>query len=101
MGVKYEKMSKSRGNSISVDEVVHGVCILDPICEFRFKNGNIIDDFKSLGVWKDPTSNMYFTATRYGKKPVFLHYLGNPEPAKLLINGKEIAQHETADSPAN
>lgn len=91
---QYEKMSKSRGNVITPDEVMYGVAELQPGYEFRFFNGVVIDDFKELGVWRNRLNDsMFYTSTRTGKHPVFLHEKGNPVPALLLIDGEECLQH--------
>jgi len=89
----YEKMSKSRGNVITVDEVVCGVQDLASGHEFRDESNRVID-WRSLAVWRHPHTGMYWTATRFGKRPVFLHGEGNPVPAMLLIDGVETLQHE-------
>ncbi len=73
---KCEKMSKSRGNVIGVDEVVCGVCRLAPGYEFRDIGGNII---VWAHVWFDKGAG-YRTKN---KKPVFLHIEGNPIPVLL------------------
>lgn len=92
--VRGEKMSKSRGNVVTIDEVVHGISELDPSVEFRFGNGQVIADYKAVGVWRDsPGDSMFYTATRHGKQPVFLHEKDNPFPAMLLIHGSETIQH--------
>lgn len=90
---KSDKMSKSRGNVVTVDEVIYGVADLDPSCEFRDLSGRVID-YKSLGVWRHRSGDsMFYTSTRTGKRPVFLHQKDNPEPALLLIDGVERIQH--------
>jgi len=67
---KRHKMSKSRGNVVSVDEVVRGVCSMKQGYEFQDVDGNIIDWYK-LNVWKDVDENFY-TAQHFGKQQVFL-----------------------------
>lgn len=91
---RWEKMSKSKGNVISVDEVVYGVANVDPRYEFRSPDGDVID-WKELCVWRnpDPADNFYYTAVRFGRMPVFLHEAGNPVPALFLIDGEERVQH--------
>jgi hypothetical protein len=84
------KMSKSRGNVVLPDEVVHGVCGLDDCYEFRYANGNLTD-WKAAGVWRHESG--YFTSTRTKRQPVFLHEVGNPVPCLLRIKGVEQIQH--------
>ena len=91
---KYEKMSKSRGNGISVDEVVHGVYGVADGYEFRDASGATIA-FLALGVWQNRGGDsMFYTAERFGRVPVFLCQIGNPAPCILLIDGVEREQHE-------
>lgn len=91
---KQEKMSKSRGNVVTVDEVTYGVYLLDPSYEFCNIYGMPID-YRELGVWQDKANTgYYYTSTRTGRQPVFLFEKANKEgPCRLLINGKEILQH--------
>jgi hypothetical protein len=90
--VKYEKMSKSRGNVVLPEEVVYGVLDLDPGYEFRDKYGNIVD--WRHNVWRDKgKSGYFFTATRLGRQPVFLCEKDDPRHCVLLIDGKEREQH--------
>ncbi len=84
---RWEKMSKSRGNVISPEEVVCGVADLRTGYEFRGLDRRVIQDFKAVGVWCDPATGWYFTAERYGKAPVFLCQTGNPVPP--LLHGAE------------
>ena len=90
----YEKMSKSRGNVVLPEEVVYGVADLPSEYEFRWPNGRVIEDFKDVGVWRDRlNTDLYFTASMFGRIPVFLHYKGNPVPAILVIKGQRTQQH--------
>ena len=94
---KWEKMSKSRGNVIVPDEVVYGIYHLDKGLEFRLCDGRIIDHLE-WGVWRaDEGKGFFFTSTRFGKIPAFLHEAGNPLPAKFFIDGKETIQHPNLD----
>lgn len=77
-GGHWEKMSKSRGNGVTVDEVVAGVAAVAPGYEFCDPSGATIDH-RAWEVWRDRSGNgSYFTATRYGKRPVFLKRAGSP-----------------------
>ena len=78
---KREKMSKSRGNAVSVDEVVHGVRELKDGYEFRYRSGELVD-WELVGVWRDIKG--YTTYTRSGRSIVFLHEKDNPVPALLV-----------------
>ena len=89
-----EKMSKSRGNAISVDEVTFGVMDIDPRYEFRHVGGEVIRDFKFCGVWRDTArTGDYFTGTRQGRRSVFLHEKGNPVPAMLRVRSEASDAH--------
>lgn len=94
MSTKWTKMSKSEGNGISPEEVVKGVCVLDPGYEFRDLTGNLID-WETQGVWFDESTG-YRTSTKYQRQPVFMHVTGNPVPAWLTTLGK--SQHEDEES---
>jgi len=95
---KYEKMSKSRGNVVLPEEVVYGVMDWDAGYEFRMAAEpdaelQAIDPLE-FGVWRDKLKTGYFySATRFGRLPVFLHEKGNPVPTLLLLNGEEHMQH--------
>jgi valyl-tRNA synthetase len=90
---KYEKMSKSRGNVVLPEEVIYGVIELDPGCEFRDKYGNTVD--WQNNVWRDKgKSGFFFTATRFGRQPVFLCEKGDHcVHSVLLIDEQEKEQH--------
>ncbi len=75
---KWEKMSKSKGNGISVDEVVKRVAGLKEGYEFRDRSGELVD-YKKERVWRDKLG--YKTFTGY---PVFLHEVDNPVPCMLV-----------------
>lgn len=78
---KREKMSKSRGNVILIDEVVKGVCDLASGFEFRDLNGQLVD-WKIKGIWFQHDQG-YRTSTKYGREPVFLHKEGFSIPVVL------------------
>lgn len=96
--VKYEKMSKSRGNVVTVDEVVNGVFELKSPFEFRAwslgKEQFDIIDHKEFGVWRDTKTGCYFAATKFKKFPVFLCEKSNPVPLILNSGDAEIVQHD-------
>ena len=88
--IKYEKMSKSRGNVVLPEEVVYGVIELCPGYEFRDNCGNIVN--WQNNVWRDKSkSGYFFTATRFGRQPIFL--CENGDHCVLLIDGQEKEQH--------
>lgn len=92
---RWEKMSKSRGNVIGVDEILCGVAELDPAYEFRFADGGVINH-RSILVWRDKCgTGFFYTGSSFGRRPVFLHERGNPEPCILLLGGVETEQHPT------
>ncbi len=82
---KFEKMSKSRGNVISPEEVVFGVFELDPNYEFRTElhDGElIVVDYKDFGIWQDQIrTGFYFLASKFGKLPAFLHQKRKSSPS--------------------
>lgn len=91
-----EKMSKSRGNVVTVDEVVHGVRFLDNSCEFRDESCNVINDYHKLEVYRNPEDGFFYTSSRLGHFRIFLHQTGNPVPAtfpKNSMNDCETTQH--------
>jgi len=89
---KREKMSKSRGNVVTVDEVVYGVYEVASGYEFRNALGEIID-YKFWGIWQDKSgTGDFYTSTRTGKQPAFLCEVDG-DPCVLLINGEERSQH--------
>lgn len=78
---KLTKMSKSKGNVITIDEVVKGVHSLDDNFEFRDLSGQLVD-WKKRTVWLSPEG--YRTSSPTGKRPVFLHLVGEPVPPLLM-----------------
>jgi valyl-tRNA synthetase len=83
------KMSKSKGNVITIDEVVQGVYQLADGFEFRDLYGVLVD-WQKMCVWRAPEG--YRTSTPTGKRPVFLHQVGEPVPPLVL----DKVQHEEA-----
>lgn len=96
MGKTREKMSKSRGNVVTIDEVVGGVSEIDSDYEFRVQVGpdemRALVDYRKVGVWRCGID--YFTSTRLGKLPVYLCRKGVDGPCTLLIDGVEREQHQ-------
>jgi len=80
------KMSKSRGNVVLPEEVVHGVCDLAPGHEFRDRFGRLVD-YRTQGVWLQ-AGRGYLTSTKFGRKPVFLHVKGETVPVLFLGWGR-------------
>ncbi len=78
---KLVKMSKSRGNVISPDEVIRGVAELSDDYEFRDLDDELID-WKLKRVWFDHNVG-YRTSTKYGRQPVFLHIKSSSIPPNL------------------
>lgn len=87
-----EKMSKSRGNVITVDEIVFGVREVNEGYEFRFPTGELVD-YTKIDIYRNPEDHLYYTTTRFGKQPVFLHEKDNSVPAIILWEGTELLQH--------
>lgn len=56
---KPEKMSKSRGNVITIQEVVRRVSSIKDGYEFRDHHGNTIDDPLRLEIWRDYDEQFY------------------------------------------
>lgn len=76
---------------VTIDEVVRGVCRLEDRFEFRDIHGVLVD-WAKMGVWRAPEG--YWTSTPTGKRPVWLHLVGEPVPP--LVLGK--LQHEEANN---
>jgi len=60
------------------------------------RNGRLIThaEAERLGAWHDPFRNGdYFTAERFGKRAVFLHQCGNPDPCLFAEDGVIREQH--------
>ena len=106
-GAQWEKMSKSKGNVIRPEEVVYGVRSIEDSHEFRDLDNDVID-YRAWGVWQDefrtvydkyvpnaegPKPSLFYTATRYGLRPVFIHQKDNPIPCLFTDNGREYTQH--------
>ena len=87
--VKRVKMSKSRGNVISPDEVVYGVYTLAPGYEFRDLEGQLVD-WEKERVWF-MSGRGYLTSTKYGRRPVFMHKVDDPIP--VFLSNMETVQH--------
>ncbi len=87
-----EKMSKSRGNVVMVDEVVYGVCEITDGYEFRNINNEPIEDFRAIGIWRDKGGDgNFYSSLRTGKHPVFLCKKGEPVPCHFSTN--DMHQH--------
>ena len=65
-----EKMSKSRGNVISPEEIVYGVYAISEGFGFLDDLGQLVD-FRKFGVWRDSDGHFY-TSRRTGMRRVFL-----------------------------
>ncbi len=88
-----EKMSKSRNNVVTPDEVIYGVYELSRGFEFRTIDG-VIHCHRTFGIWQNKGGDgYYYTSTRSGRIPVFLCQCGDPRPCVLLIDGHERVQH--------
>ena len=59
-------------------EMPRGVYVLAPGYEFRDLAGQLVD-FKPMGVWLQPDRG-FLTSAKHGRRPVFLHEIGNPVP---------------------
>ncbi len=123
-GATPEKMSKSRGNVITIDEVVGRISSISPGFEIRDHHNNIIDNIDRLNLWRDK-DRMIFCGSKwnclrkhpgfeilgqmeitehssspvpvFSHIPVFLHKTGNPIPVTYeLENGKILQQHPFA-----
>lgn len=93
----YEKMSKSRGNVVTPDEVIYGAAgVPSQGYEFRAYDGRVLDreDVQLLGVWQDRAgTGMFYTSVRTGKLPVYLCRSLEEGAVTLLVNGREVEQH--------
>lgn len=70
MKQKYEKMSKSKNNSVSVDEVINMVAEINEEYVFIDQYDNIIQIKQNI--YRDPNDGFYYTIKKYGKRPLFL-----------------------------
>lgn len=72
---KRTKMSKSRGNVVSIESVVHGVYSVADGYTFQDEEGVVVESFgvqrAADGYWKNG-------------RPVFLHKAGDPIPCLLV-----------------
>lgn len=84
----YEKMSKSKGNTVSVDEVVYGVRSIREGFELRDEQNQVVDP-REVGAWESQETFEYFTAVRMGKRPLWLCMTGEPVPPLV----REKVQH--------
>jgi hypothetical protein len=91
-GSEQEKMSKSRGNSVSVDMVVNGVASIGAGQEFRDLENRVIQNWKRCGIWRG-TDGFYRTSPAFGKRPVFLCLSHEIIPSRLVVNRREVMQH--------
>ena len=91
---KPEKMSKSRGNVVTIDEVVHGVRNVADGYVFRNHACEVVD-YSALGVWRNQADGCYYTSTRTGLRPVFLCRESDiDEIPQLRFKGGVIDQHD-------
>jgi len=89
-----EKMSKSRGNCVTVDMVVYGVMYLEVGYEFRDAENRVIKNWKQCGIWRNKSGDgFYYTGPAFGERPVFLCKIDEIIPARLLLNEVEVMQH--------
>jgi len=93
-GAPREKMSKSRGNGVTVDAVLYGVAELAGGHEFRDVENRRIVEWQRCGVWRDRHGDGFFyTGSSFGGQPVFLCLCDEIIPSRLLIGGREVLQH--------
>jgi len=92
-----------KAKSILLEEVIRGVhaaeighvsalrCVhaLAKGYEFRDLAGRLVD-WKLMGVWLQPGRG-FLTSAKYGRRPIFLHKIGDPVPG--LLAGWETTQH--------
>lgn len=91
--VKWEKMSKSRGNVVLPDEVVGRIFEMHPTYEIRNRN-NILVDWRAIGAWRHYSADgMFYADSQHGRIPLFLHEIGNPIPCMLEIGDTLRLQH--------
>jgi hypothetical protein len=88
-----EKMSKSRHNVVTPDEVVFAVYDLQRGYEFRTIDGIIREPLR-YGIWRNKGGDgFYYTSSQTGRQPVFLCRTGHAETCVLMIDGEERMQH--------
>jgi len=75
------KMSKSRGNVVTIEEATHQVYYLKPGFEFRDLGGEVVD-YRAVGDWFEDGVG-YRMAKVFGHRPLFLHRDLDPVPVML------------------
>lgn len=88
------KMSKSRGNCVTVDMCVYGVAEIDPGFEFRDSFNRVIRKWHRCGIWRDKAGDgMFYAGPAFQKRPVLLCRADEIIPSRLVVNGREVMQH--------
>lgn len=110
---KPEKMSKSRGNAISVDMALNTIHELAKGWEFRDMLNRRIENWRDFGIWQNKNGDgMFYCGSStawlarelsswpgtdippsWSHLPVFLCDSKEVIPPRLLINGHEVMQH--------
>lgn len=90
MDERAEKMSKSRGNVVSIDSMVHRVSSIGRDYEFRDAAGRVVD-YDARGVWRMPHEGGYWTEMP-NAEPVWLCRIGVAEPP-LFPTGEQHPGH--------
>ena len=68
---RWEKMSKSKNNGISVDEVVYGVAEIDRGYCFIDRQDNVVNH-RTTPIYRNQNDGFYYTHHNRGHLPVFL-----------------------------
>lgn len=91
---KHEKMSKSSGNGVTVDEVTNAVFAVSPGFKFVTLPPFFSDvDHKSITVYRN-SDGMYYTTGAFGEIPVLLADTSQEYIPRFVINGEVRVQHE-------
>lgn len=75
------KMSKSRGNVVTIEEATHRVYYLRPGFEFRNLDGDVMD-YHAVGAWFEDGVG-YRMCSTLRNQPIFLHRVDDPVPVML------------------
>lgn len=98
VNISYEKMSKSKGNSVSVDEAL-GVQDLSQNYEFvTLPPEYIYVDYKKIPIYKN-SDGYYYIINTYGHLPVLLIDKTQEYIPRFDINGMIKVQHEDKIDP--
>lgn len=97
---KPEKMSKSRGNVITIQEVARRISSIKDGYEFRDHHGNVVDDPLRLEIWRD-YDEQFYCGSRWNclKNTPGFEIMQECVAKKLERHGENIHVHLNTDKP--